>query len=107
MNIHTEKLRGPAESSPQEEAPRTSRVQAAAGVEVAGGRREGAAWEPQVSVGAEKLAGLVGRALRPCRPNPGNRLVSLATEFFLFIGTLSGLIIRSLRQLLLLAIVGK
>lgn len=41
------------------------------------------------------------------RPAPGDRLVSWVTALFLFIGTLSGLIIRSLPRLLLLAIAGK
>lgn len=62
---------------------------------------------PRLSVGAEKPADPVGRERPSATQVPGDRLVSLATVLFLFIETLSGLIIRSLQQLLLLAIVGK
>lgn len=75
-----------------------------------GGR--GRSWR-RGSVGAPGLRGC-GDTRRPSgpgaparRPVPGDKLVSLATVLFLFIETLSGLIIRSLQQLLLLAIVGK
>lgn len=64
-------------------------------------------------MGALGLRGC-GDTRRPSRPGaparhpvPGERLVSLATVLFLFIETLSGLIIRSWQRLLLLAIVGK
>lgn len=65
MNIHAANLCWPVESSPEKEAPRTARFHDAARVEVPGGRGEKAAWEPQVSVGAEKPAGLAGRVFRP------------------------------------------
>lgn len=65
MNIHVANLRWPAESSPVEETARTARFRAAARVEGAGGRGEGAAWGLQVSVGAETPADLAGWVLLP------------------------------------------
>ncbi|XP_062942977.1 collagen alpha-1(I) chain-like [Cynocephalus volans] len=53
-----------AQPSPEEEAPRTERFEAAAGVEVAGVRGEGAAWASPVWVDAEKPTGLAGLAPR-------------------------------------------
>lgn len=55
MNIHASNLRGPANSSPAEGAPRLASLRAAGRGEVAGGRGEGAAWNLRVSVGAEQL----------------------------------------------------
>lgn len=57
--------------------------------------------------GCGETRGLSGPGVPARRPVPGYRPVSRATMLFLFIGTLSGLIIRSLPKLLLLAIVGK
>lgn len=58
--------------------------------------------------GATRGPRVPGALARPPPSPPGDdRLVSWVTALFLFIGTLSGLIIRSLPRLLLLAIAGK
>lgn len=106
MNIHAANLRGPADSSPGEGAPRPASLRAAgrarSRVVVERGQR-GTIGCPRVqsnprSSGPDAPARL---------PVPGDRLVSRATVLLLFIGTLSGPIIRSLPRLLLLAVVGK
>lgn len=110
MNIHAANPPGPAESSSQEGAAKTARFRATTRGEVGVERRQrgnpefGSRWV----LGAEQPVGLWGRALACLpAPAPGDRLVSWVTALFLFIGTLSGLIIRSLPRLLLLAIAGK
>lgn len=108
MNIHATNLRGPAGSSPEEGAVRTARFGAAARGEVAGDGGKGASvGTPGLRGGCGATPGLAGPGAPACRPVLGHRLVSPATVLFLLIGTLSGLIIRSLPRLPLLAGVGK